>query len=108
MGFTSVTHTDYVRCNTIKYASVRFAHVYTCIWNNAATFAVASLNSFKKGTSNSTEITESHLSGEEWERLDRTRRTLAEGARLPEKRLIVSVRLGVIRRTGAMGARDAI
>lgn len=48
MGFTSVTHTDYVRCNTIKYASLRFAHVYMCIWNNAATFAVASLNSFKK------------------------------------------------------------
>lgn len=51
--------------------------MYTCIWNNATTFAVASLNSFQKGTSNSIEVTKSHLSGEEQERLDRTR-TLAE------------------------------
>lgn len=43
------------------------------------TFAVASLNSFQKGTSNSIEVTKSHLSGEERQRLDRTRRTLAEG-----------------------------
>lgn len=56
-----------------------FAHMYTCIWNNAATFAVASLNSFQKGTSNSLGITKSHLRGEERERLDRTRRTSAEG-----------------------------
>lgn len=83
--------------------------MYMCIWNNAMTFEVASLNSFKKGTSNSIEITKSHLSGEEQERLARTRRTLAEGnSQAPEKRLIVSVRLGIIRRTGEMGARDAI
>lgn len=84
--------------------------MYTCIWNNATTFAVASLNSFKKkGTSNSIEIMRSHLSGEEQERLARTRRNLAEGnCQAPEKRLIVSVRLGVIRRTGEMRARDAI
>lgn len=51
----------------------------------------------------------SHLSGEERERLARTRRNLAEGnCQAPEKRLIVSVRLGVIRRTGEMRARDAI
>lgn len=31
-----------------------------------------------------------------------------ETASLPEKRLIVSVGLGVIRRIGRMGARDAI
>lgn len=43
------------------------------------TFAVASLNSFQKGTSNSIEITKSHLSGEERERLAGTRRTSAEG-----------------------------
>lgn len=49
------------------------------------------------------------MSGEERERLARTRRNLAEGnCQAPEKRLIVSVRLGVIRRTGEMRARDAI
>lgn len=66
------------------------------------------LIALNKGTSNSIEITESHLSGEERERLVRTR-TSAEGNRqAPEKRLIVSVRLGVRRQTGEMGARNAI
>ena len=71
------------------------------------TLVVASLNSFQKGTSSRIEGTEGHLS-ERGQRLARTRRTLAgEMARLPKKRLIVSVRLGVLRQTGEMGARDA-
>lgn len=59
--------------------------MYTCIWNNATTFAVASLNSFQKGTSNSIEVTKSHLSGEEQERLDRTRTSAERNGRDPRE-----------------------
>jgi hypothetical protein len=47
--------------------------------DNAMTFSVASLNSLKKGTSNSIQITNSQFSGEELERLARIRRILVEG-----------------------------
>lgn len=56
-----------------------FVHMHKPIRHNARTFAVASLSSLKKGTSNSIQITNSHFSGEERERLDRTGRTSAEG-----------------------------
>lgn len=55
-----------------------FARMYTCTRNNATTFA-SLINGFKKGTSFGTEITNSHLSITDQERLERTRRPLARG-----------------------------
>lgn len=48
------------------------------------------------------------MSGEERERLVRTRFSAEGNRQAPEKRLIVSIRLGVRRQTGEMGARDAL
>lgn len=48
------------------------------------------------------------MSGEERERLVRTRTSAGKPPGSEEKRLIVSVRLEVRRQTGEMGARNAI
>lgn len=79
MGFTSMTHSDYTRCSTISDASVwlcTHVHMYWKQCNDICSCFLKWL--LKKGTSNSIQITNSLFSGEEAERLDRTR-TSAEG-----------------------------